>query len=760
MSLSGHVDAFARALAELKRRSGRSYRTLGERTGLSSSGLHRFCQGLAVPEHFEVVARIARACGATKAELVELHRLWAMATSDSAGAHDEPVARQLPAPPARFAGRERELAHVTAALAAQPAAVVISAISGAGGIGKTWLALHWAHRNLHLFPDGQLHVDLRGFDPTGSPVPPEAAVRGFLEAMGVAPATIPTDPQAQAGLYRSVIAGRRMLVVLDNARDTAQVVPLLPGSPTCTVLITSRRRLTRLVTAHGARQVDLDVLPEGEARNLLARHLGADRLAADPRAVDDLVAFCAGLPLALGIVAARATSHPEFSLSALADELRDHTGRLDALNIDDAEANLRAVFSWSYRALAERTATAFGLLGLAPGPDIGLPAAAALIGTSTAEARVRLRDLEAESLVQEHSPGRYRMHDLVRLYAAEQAARDLAEPVRHEATTRLLDFYLHTAYSGERVLDPYRPPIVIGRPVTGVAPHPLPDLARAVTWFEVEHANLMEAQQLAARHGRHTTTWRLGWVMHTFHYRQRHRRDNLVTWRTAVAAVEHLDDPGDQARAHRRLGVALLDVGEHRDGLAHLHRALEEFHRAGDVAGQARTHEAFAAAWDQQGDSERGLAHAYEALELYRGLDDRTREANMLNSVGWYHAALGDLTRAAEYCTAALALHRRVGYVDGEAYTLSSLGHIAHRTGDHARAVDHFRAAITVLRSLNDRGEEASTLDLLAQAHSALGQHDQAREAWSQALELYHSQHRTAEVLVVRSRLAAIDTVA
>ncbi|MEU4443301.1 tetratricopeptide repeat protein [Actinosynnema sp. NPDC050801] len=760
MSSSAHVEAFARALGELKRRSGRSYRTLGERTGLSRSALHRYCQGRAVPEHFELVARIARACGATKAELVELHRRWAMATSETTASQDEPVARQLPAPPAGFTGRERELAHVTAALTAQPAAVVISALSGAGGIGKTWLALHWAHRNLHLFPDGQLHVDLRGFDPTCSPVPPAAALRGFLEAMGVDPATMPGDPQAQAGLYRSVIAGRRMLIVLDNARDTAQVVPLLPGSPTCTVLITSRRRLTRLVTAHGARQVDLDVLPDDEARNLLDRHLGPDRLASAPGAVDELVAFCAGLPLALGIVAARATSHPEFSLAALADELRDHAGRLDALNIDDAEANLRAVFSWSYQALAEPTATAFGLLGLAPGRDIGLPAAAALIGVPTAEARVRLRDLEAESLVQEHEPGRYRMHDLVRLYAAEQATRDIAEPVRHEALTRLLDFYLHTAYSGERVLDPHRPPIVIGRPVPGVTPHPLPDLARAVAWFEVEHANLMEAQLLAARHGWHTPTWRLGWVLHTFHYRQGHRRDNLATWRTAVAAVEHLDDPGDRARAHRRLGVALLDVGEHREGLANLNRALDLFHRADDVAGQARTHEAFAAAWHQQGDSERALKHAYQALELYQGLGDPTREANMLNSVGWYHVGLGDLTRAAEYCTAALELNRRQGYADGEAYTLSSVGHIAHRTGDHARAVEHFREAIAVLRSLNDRGEEADTLDLLAQAHSALGQHDEAREAWSQALELYRSQHRTAEVLAIRSRLAAPDTVA
>jgi DNA-binding SARP family transcriptional activator len=288
------------------------------------------------------------------------------------------VPRQLPTPPRLFSGRTTELARLDEQTDTSDT-VVISAIGGTGGIGKTWLALHWAYAHLDQFPDGQLYVNLRGFDPIGQPVSPGTAVRGFLDSLGVAPVAIPVDLDAQVGLYRSLVAGRRMLIVLDNARDTGQVIPLLPGSPTCTVLVTSRHHLGGLVTAHGAHRVDLDVLEEREARQLLARHLGHDRVVAETEAVDELVACCAGLPLALSIVAARATRHPDFPLAVLADELRDRSGRLDALDPGDPQATLRVVLSWSHHALSEAAAAAFGLLGLAPGPDISLPAAAALL---------------------------------------------------------------------------------------------------------------------------------------------------------------------------------------------------------------------------------------------------------------------------------------------------------------------------------------------------------------------------------------------
>ncbi|MEV4581475.1 BTAD domain-containing putative transcriptional regulator [Nonomuraea jabiensis] len=268
-----------------------------------------------------------------------------------------PVPRQLPPPPPSFAGRSRELAALDRIMAAPGDKVVISAIGGTGGVGKTWLALHWAHGNLPRFPDGQLYVNLRGFDPSDAPMPPETAVHGFLDALGVDAAAVPVGLEAQAALYRSLVAGKRMLIVLDNARDTDQVTPLLPGSPSCAVLVTSRRQLPGLITGHGARPIPLDTFDPDEARQAITRLLGEERVRAEPDAVADLLDRCGGLPLALGIVAARARMHPGFPLAVLAGQLREDSSRLDLLDAGEQTASLRAVFSWSYRALTPPAAS-------------------------------------------------------------------------------------------------------------------------------------------------------------------------------------------------------------------------------------------------------------------------------------------------------------------------------------------------------------------------------------------------------------------
>jgi DNA-binding SARP family transcriptional activator len=331
--------------------------------------------------------------------------------------------RQLPGPPHLFAGRAAEVTKVDRAT--EPGnGVTIVVIEGIGGIGKTWLALHWAHRNLDRFPDGQLHVNLRGFDPVDGPTAPEVAVRGFLDALGVARHDIPAGLDAQTALYRSLMVDRTMLMVLDNARDVAQVSALLPGSPSCTVLVTSRRHLVGLAATHGAHILDLDTLADHESRELLVRHLGADRVDAEPAAVAELIAHSSGLPLALSIVAARAAGRPRFPLPALTGELREPSGRLDALDTGDPMVSVRAALSGSYAALDAAAARAFRLLGLAPQAEIGLGAAASLIGVPLQHARLLLRVLERNHLVKQHEPGRYRLLDLVRLYAAEQAERD------------------------------------------------------------------------------------------------------------------------------------------------------------------------------------------------------------------------------------------------------------------------------------------------------------------------------------------------
>jgi DNA-binding SARP family transcriptional activator len=314
------------------------------------------------------------------------------ATAPARGSGRPP--QQLPASSGSFTGRAVELAELDKLMDAAPdraATVVISAIGGTGGIGKTWLALRWANDNTDRYPDGHLYVDLRGFDPANDPVAPAAAVRGFLDALGVEPAQIPADPDAQAGLYRSLVAGRRMLIVLDNARDSATVTPLLPAAGPSAVLVTSRHQLAGLVATHDARPLPLDTLPDADAYDLLTRRLGRQRTAAEPQPVTDIVRHCAGLPLALAIVAARAALQPHLPLAALAAQLRTATTRLDALEAGDLSVNLRAVLSCSTQALPLEAARVFALLGLVPGPDISVAAVASLAAFPVADVHLHAR---------------------------------------------------------------------------------------------------------------------------------------------------------------------------------------------------------------------------------------------------------------------------------------------------------------------------------------------------------------------------------
>jgi tetratricopeptide (TPR) repeat protein len=665
------------------------------------------------------------------------------------------IPRQLPAAPKLFAGRAEELAALTDVLdkaTTGGASVVISAIGGLGGIGKTWLALHWAHQQVERFPDGQLFVNLRGFDPSGEPMPPAVAVRSFLDALGVEPTAIPIDLDAQIGLYRSLVADRRMLILLDNARDTTQVTSLLPGTPACTVLVTSRRRLATLITTHGAQQLALNVLPQAEARQLLADHLGQDRLLAEPDAVTELLECAAGLPLALSIVAARATAHPDFPLSVLAEELRDHATRLDGLDAGEIPVNLRAVFGASYNALPVETATLFGLLGLAPGPDISLAAAGSLMGLPAARVRRLLRELETAHLVVQPTPGRYRMHDLIRLYAADHA--DLQPKVNTEAALRrLVDFYLHTAHSGDRLLDPHRDPIEIDPPAPGCRPHRLPDRTEAWTWYGAEYRCLLAIQLLAADRKLHTAVWQLAWAMDTILLRRGLLHDLHAMWQTGLAAALHGSDPIAISRAYRRLAMACTQLGRHDDARDHLHRALDTARSCGDLNAQAHTHYALTMAWQRQGDDQPALEHATSALRLYRLLQQPVWEADMLNWVGWFSARLGNYQQAHTHCQAALTQFRHHSHRGGEASTLDSLGYIAHQTGQHAQALEYYQQALTLIRNLGDAYHEADILNHLAEPHVALKQLDQARDIWQQALELYHEQHRLEEAKHVQQQL-------
>lgn len=625
--------------------------------------------------------------------------------------------------------------------------MVISAIAGAGGVGKSWLALHWAHRNADQFPDGQLFVDLRGFSPDSDPMDPAVAVRGFLDALGVEPGRIPAAPHAQAALFRSLVADKRMLLVLDNAADTAQITPLLPGGDRCTVVVTSRNRLPGLITGHGAHHLFVDTLTDSEARALLAARLGTARIDAEAAAVDELVRLCGGFPLALSIIAGRAHTHPQLLLAGLADELRDDA--LGVLDDTDPAASLPAVLSLSHRALSDEEAKVFGLLAIAPGPDIGLSAAGSLIGLSRSRTRGVLRRLEQASLISEDAAGRYRMHDLTRRYAT--TAHELVDATRTAALSRVLTFYTHTAHAAAYLLDSHRDPIDLVPPVPACHPQVLSDIPAAMDWFEAEHRNLLAAQRTAAAHALHRTSWQLAWTLNDFHYRRGHRHDQLAVWRIAVDSADRLPDPGAQILTHRLLGRAHVMLGHHQEAIDALNQALALSEQQNDRALQAQAHYTLASIWP---DGRRALEHARRALDLYRGLDQPIAEANALNAVGWYAALLGDHDDTArEHCQAALALFQYHRDVAGQAQTLDSLGYIDHHSGRHHDAVQHYGQAISLYHDLDNSYETADTLDRLGHPHVALGDHDRAREVWREARDLYRQQGRDQEAEQVERQL-------
>ncbi|GAA3045453.1 tetratricopeptide repeat protein [Actinokineospora globicatena] len=629
-------------------------------------------------------------------------------------------------------------------------------IGGAGGMGKSWLAVHWAHRRVDHFPDGQLYVDLRGFDPSGEPMPTAVAMRGFLDALGVEPAHIPPDPAARVGLYRSLLVGRRMLIVLDNAADTAQLVSLIPGSPSCAVLITSRRRLTGVLTAHGGTALDLDVLPAHEAHELLTHHIGGGRLTAEPDATAELLHCCAGLPLALSVVAARVRTHPSFPLSVLAGELRDQTSRLDALGSGDLTADIRSVLSYSEHALSPGAAAVLALLGLAVGPDLSLRAAASLTALSNSNTRSVLRELENAHLVRQHAPDRFRMHDLIRLYCTERANHGvLSERARADAKRRLIDFYLHAALAADHVLEPDRPHVEVAG-TTGPTPPPA-DPTAALAWFTAEHANLIAIQRLAITTDLHDVVWQLAWALDVFLVRQGHFPDSVRMWRAGLASAGRSADHVVRAVAHRRLGCAHANLGEHREGVHHLEQALALVERADNREEQAYTHHMLGFAWKQQGDHRRSLDHAINAMHLFEGLDLPARQADVLNAVGEQHARLGDYDRGRGYCEAALTLARSHGNEHVAAGVLDNLGHISHLAGHHEDALDYYRESLSICRELGFKYYEADILDRSAQISRTLGRHHDARRLWQLALALYQALYRIADADRVQQELLQLE---
>jgi DNA-binding SARP family transcriptional activator/Tfp pilus assembly protein PilF len=654
-----------------------------------------------------------------------------------------PVPAQLPAAVAAFAGRGTELASLDALLpraepvSGGPAAVVISALSGTAGVGKTALAVHWAHQVSARFPDGQLYVNLQGFHPGGAAVEPGEAVRGFLEAFGVPVARIPAELPAQAGLYRSVLAGKRVLVVLDNARDVEQVRPLLPGSPRCLAIVTSRNHLTGLVAAEGAYPLTLGLLPAADARDLLARRLGAARVAAEPDAADEIIACCARLPLALTIAAARAASSPGFPLAAVAAELRESAGALDPFHGGDPATDVRAVFSWSYQALSTGAARMFRLLGLHRGPDISVAAAASLAAVEPGRARGPLAELSRAHLLAELAPGRFAFHDLLRAYATEQAHALDSRQDQDAAVCRVLDYYLHTAHAAARLIEPHLEPLSLVPPRPGVVAASLAAEAGAMAWFTAEHAALVAAVRLAADAGFGTRAWQLAWTLSTFLLRCGSWNDNTLAQQAGLDAARRAGDVAGEAHAVHGLALGYARSGRCGDAYPQCERALGLFELIGDELGQARVHNSLTWLAEHEHRVPDALGHAMRALELYRKAGHQAGQAMVLNDIGFCHAQLGSYRQAISYCELGLAAVREAGERSWEAATWDSLGYIHHRLGDHDRSFGCYQRAIDLYLELADRFNEADTLDHLGDAQQAAGDAAAARRSWARALRIF-----------------------
>jgi DNA-binding SARP family transcriptional activator/tetratricopeptide (TPR) repeat protein len=669
------------------------------------------------------------------------------------------VPRQLPVGVRHFAGRTEQLKTLTLLLGrAQPGgcAVVISALDGTPGVGKTALAVHWAHRHADLFPDGELYVNLCGFDPSGSPVTATTAVRRFLDALAVPAARIPADPDAQFDLYRSVLADRRMLIILDNARDADQVRPLLPGAGACRVLVTSRNQLTGLVALDGAIPLTVDLLTRDEARELLTRRLGPERVVREQSAVDELIDLCARLPLALNIAAARAVTQPNTSLRTLAVELRDARRRLDVLSAGPGAADVRAVFSWSYDALSEPAARLLRLLGIHPGPDISLPAAASLAGLALDRTRHALDELTAARLLTEHPPGRYGLHDLLRAYAAEQADRHSGAEDRHEAVHRMLDHYLYAAHAAAAVRHPGWVLLDLDRPRPGVAMADLTDRDEALAWYEAEHHALPAVVAKAADAGFNRHAWQITWGWAGILDLKAHWRELAALSEIALSAARRCGDKLGQAFAHRWLGDTLATLGHLAEAHAHLDRAVTLFGVLGDSTNLGGAHHLTAWLFSQEHRFTEALHHERQALDLYRRTDHTAGQAWALNSIGFYTAKLGEHEQALAYCREGLDLARLIDSLEIEAATLDSLAYAYHHLGRHDDAITCYRRAVHLRQVTQDSFFLSRTLTALGETYHDAGDTEAARDVWRNALHILDELEHP-DAAQVRAKLDGLD---
>lgn len=708
----------ARVLRTLRRRharhSGRAeltYREIAAATGWSHGIVGEYLSGRVLPptERFDALIRLL---GATPAEQGSLATARDR-IEEGRRKTSRPLPRQLPVDVYAFTGRAGQLSELDSRLAEQRSIVV----TGTAGVGKTALAIRWAHRIAERFPDGQLYVDLRGYDPD-QPVLPADALASFLRGLGVDAADIPGDLGERAALYRTTVADRRVLVLLDNASSPDQVRPLLPGNPACGVVVTSRDDLSGLVARDGAARIDLDALPSIDAADLLRALIG-ERVDADPAAAVTLADCCARLPLALRIAAELATSRPGTPLTTLLADFHDARRRLDLLDTADPRTAIRSVFSWSYRHLTPDTGRAFGLLGLHPGLHFDVYAVAALASVTPQRAQTILAELTRAHLVEPAVRGAYALHDLLRSYAVERTdAED-----RTAAVTRLLDHYITTAEAATHVLYPHDS----RRDAT--ASDLFDEPKSAALWLEDQRSNLVAVAVHAARHGWPSHSVALSRILWRHFEVAGHYQEALALHTSAVEAT------GD-AYALANLGGIHWWLGDYSDAENYLERSLAGHRERADVDGEARAAARLGLVLERLGRYREAMVHMRAALRSNRRTGNRHGEGAQLINLGTLHRRLGQYAEAADHHREAAAIFAEIGEPRLEGYALGNLGAVLSLVGEHDIALGHLDRALAQCRAAGDRGGEGSALNTIGIVHIRLGNRAEALDHLDRALAI------------------------
>ncbi|MFJ5036128.1 ATP-binding protein [Streptomyces sp. NPDC088560] len=723
--------AVGELLREARQRALLTLEALAEASGVSVRAVSDMERGRSVPRQ-STLTELLDALGVEEAE----RRAFADAVRRAGGRATRTVPRQLPPDLRAFQGREAVMAQVeqlTAEAGERPVHTLITAVGGMAGIGKTSLAVHWAHRVADRFPHGQLYVNLRGFDPSADPAAPGEALAGFLTALGVPVRSIPDSTEERSAVFRQRTSGRRLIVVLDNARDSEQVRPLLPRSAGCLTLITSRNHLIGLAATDEAHLIDLDLWTDEEALEALAARMGPERVAAEPTSAAQLVDLCGRLPLAVAILAAHLAAEPSLPLRVAADELVQAHSRLDAFITDDPRTDVRAVFSQSYQALDPAAARFFRHLAVIPGPVLSAEAAASAVGEPMSKARGLLRTLTAASLLTRDAEGRYVLHDLIRAHASDLLHQEQED--RFAAELRLYDYLRHHARMVVQKMKTRRTDAMNEPPLPGVVLIPFDTREEALAWFQQEQQTIMAVLNAADDPRLQRLRMDLAHDCIPYFSAQGQFDDEVTALRLGLEAALLLDDSVGVGRTAINLARALVKTGQ-SDEIEELIRLTQRQFESIPSTHQAHALRGIGWVRYHQERYAEALDHSRAALAIYQTMAERDLVARELNAVGWYLAHLGRYGEAVASCREAVPILQEEGNRFSEAVTWDTIGYALYHSGELREAVQHFQTALQLYDDVPDPYTQAQVLDHLAQAQLDLGERHEACANWTRAAEM------------------------